>query len=223
MDAKEVFEQIDAALEIGERALAASNDELADLSFGRRTKTDHYTEAITRCASTISRLAAPSSPYERQAKRILDRQGLGYSHYIAALMGVLKALRRDIEAGYLRSFEEEIHADVFGDFLEMSNLLLTDGYVLAAAVVAGSALEGQLRALAERAGVSTHARGKPKRAGMLNDDLAKKDAYSKAEQKQITAWQDLRNSAAHGRDDFTASEIRLMIQGVRDFVARHPA
>lgn len=222
MEAKEALEQIDAALQIGEHALGASDDDLALLA-SLHTRTDEYTEAITICATTIGRLTSSSSTYERQAKRILDRQGSGYAHDIAALMGVLKALRRDIEAGYLRSFEEEVHAGVFGDFLEMADQLLVDGYLIAAGVVAGAALEGRLRSLADTAGVNRHARGRPKRAGMLNDDLAKREVYSRAEQKQVTAWQDLRNSAAHGREDFSAAEIRLMIQGIRDFVTRHPA
>jgi hypothetical protein len=52
---------------------------------------------------------------------------------------------------------------------------------------------------------------------------AKKGIYRKAEQKQMIAWQGLRNHAAHGEEEFTAQEIRLMVQGVRDFISRHPA
>jgi hypothetical protein len=218
MDSSDAFGQIDRALEIASAAL-----EEDDESFVRGDRGQRLSEAVTVCASTISRLTATGSVYERQAKRILDRQGQVPVYHIGQLVGVLHGLRRDIEAGYLQSFEEEIHADVFADFLEMADQLLRDGYVLPAAVVAGSALEAQLRALAERAGVPTHARGKPKRAGMLNDDLVKNEVYSKSQQKQVMAWQDLRNSAAHGEDDFTTPEIRLMIQGIRDFVARHPA
>ena len=92
-----------------------------------------------------------------------------------------------------------------------------------AAVVAGAALEAHLRSLAERNNVKTVARGKPKRAAALNDDLAKSQVYGKAEHKQVLAWQALRNSAAHGDEDFTPSEIRLMTQGIRDFLVRHPA
>ena len=143
--------------------------------------------------------------------------------FVEQLLGVLKGLRRDIEAGYLMSLEEEVHADLFADFLGMADHLLSDRQALPAAVVAGAALEARLRALAERAGVSTEARGKPKRAAKLNDDLAKKSVYRKAEQKQVLAWQDLRNSAAHGEDGFSPEEIRLMVQGIRDFIARHPA
>src|SRR5205085_4703483 len=105
--------------------------------------------------------------------------------------------------------EEEVHADVFADFLDMAERLVADGYLLPAAVVARFALEAHLRALAERAGVNTQARGKPKRAAALNDDLSKSGVDRKAEHKQVLAWQDLRNSAAHGDGDFSREEVRL--------------
>jgi len=143
--------------------------------------------------------------------------------YINQLVGVLEGLKIDIEAGYLLSFEEELHAGVFADFLEMADRLIAEKYALPAAVVAGAALEAHLRSLAERNNVKTVARGKPKRAAALNDDLTKSQVYGKAEHKQVLAWQALRNSAAHGEADFTASEIRLMTQGIRDFLVRHPA
>jgi hypothetical protein len=184
---------------------------------------EDYSRAITVCASTITRLTATGSVYERQAKRVLDRGGMMLEFYVTQLIGVLEGLKMDIKSGYLLSFEEELHADLFADFLEMSDHLLEEKYVLPAAVLAGSALEAHLRSLAERNGLKTATRGKPKRAAALNDDLAGKEIYRKAEHKQVLAWQALRNSAAHGNEDFSLTEIRLMIQGIRDFISRHPA
>jgi hypothetical protein len=45
------------------------------------------------------------------------------------LVGILGALRADYEAGYLSTVEELIHADVFGDFLDMARYLLHEGVV----------------------------------------------------------------------------------------------
>lgn len=215
MDTEEAIQQIDEALELAEEALDASE--------ATYRLSGQYPEAATVAASTIDRLTATNSVYQVQAKRTLDRRDVGDAYYVEGMLGILKGLRRDIEAGYLQTFEEELHADVFADFLDMADHLSKEKLPIAAAVVAGSALEAHLRALAEKAGVSTQARGRPKRAGLLNDDLAKKGIYRKAEQKQIVAWQDIRNSAAHGGDDFSPEEVRLMTQGIRDFIARHPA
>lgn len=215
MNTSEAFRQIDAAIKLAEEALDAGEGPFRD--------SGQYAESITVCASTIERLTARDSVYPQHAKRILNRVDMGSPYFVEQLLGVLKGLRRDIDAGYLLSLEEEAHADLFSDFLEMADQLLKDRHVLPAAVVAGSALEAQLRALAERSHVSTQAAGRPKRAAKLNDDLAKKGIYRKAEQKQILAWQDIRNSAAHGEAEFSIEQVRLMVQGIRDFIKRHPA
>jgi hypothetical protein len=215
VDTNEALKQIDAAVEIAEEALDAGERSFRD--------SGQYAEAITISASTIERLTAQNSVYQQQTNRVLGRANVGTPYYVEHLLGVLKGLRRDIEAGYLQSLEEELHAGLFADFLEMADHLLSERHSLPAAVVAGSALEAHLRALAERSGVNIEARGRPKRAGKLNDDLAKKGVYPKAEQKQVLAWQDLRNSAAHGEAEFNIEQIRLMVQGIRDFISRHPA
>ena len=41
--------------------------------------------------------------------------------------------------------------------------------------------------------------GKPKKTDSMNNDLASADVYSKLDQKNVTAWLDLRNKAAHAQ------------------------
>ena len=58
----------------------------------------------------------------------------------------------------------------------------------------------------------------------MNADLAQAAVYSRLDQKSVTSWQDLRNKAAHGGfSEYTATQVDIMLAGVRDFVARHPA
>ena len=58
----------------------------------------------------------------------------------------------------------------------------------------------------------------------LNSELAAKDVYSKLDQKSVTAWLDLRNKAAHGHyADYTTEQVSLLLQSVRNFIARLPA
>jgi len=140
-------------------------------------------------------------------------------------LGILKALKEDVEAGYLTTLRELIHADMFGDFLEMAEYLLTDGFKDPAAVLVGGVLEEHLRQLSVKYGVDLNEpHGQPKKSDKMNADLVKKTAYTGLEQKQVTAWLDLRNKAAHGRySEYRAEQVSLMLQGVRDFAIRHPA
>jgi hypothetical protein len=114
----------------------------------------------------------------------VDRPDVGSSYYPDQLIGILKALRADIEEGYPTTFEEDMHADVFSDFLSMGDSLVADNFVLLAVIVAGAALESHLSALVDRNGVRLAGRGKHKRATPLNDDLAKQGVYRTAEQSR---------------------------------------
>ena len=140
------------------------------------------------------------------------------------LEGILQALRDDYEGGYSRTVEELIHADVFADFLAMADELLAKKYKDPAAVIAGSVLEEHLRKLAVAAGVSVMVGGRPKKADTINADLVKATVYNKLEQKQVTAWLDLRNKAAHGHyDEYDDAQVLGLIRDVSAFMVRHPA
>jgi hypothetical protein len=156
--------------------------------------------------------------------KLLDKPGWSTHALIPWQVGIVKSLLDDIRCGYLKSAEELIHGEVFSDFLEMADYLLANGYKDSAAIVTGSTLEAHLRQLAAKAGVDVELNGKPKKASQLNDELTKAGAYSKLDQKNVTAWLDLRNDAAHGHyEKYTKEQVGLLISGIRDFITRVPA
>ena len=96
------------------------------------------------------------------------------------------------------------------------------GYKDPAAVMTGSVLESHLRQLCKNNLIDTEeTRGDkqvPKKADRLNNDLAKKEIYTKLDQKQITTWLDLRNNAAHGKyEQYTAVQVNQFINGLISF------
>ena len=64
-------------------------------------------------------------------------------------IGILLAAKEELEGGWLTTTKGLLSAEIFSDFLEMAEYLLSEGYKDAAAVIAGSVLEGHLRRLAE--------------------------------------------------------------------------
>ena len=110
-------------------------------------------------------------------------------------------------------------------FLEMAHQLLAEGYKDPAAVMAGSVLEEHLRQLCQKHDIPTEITKpgcpQPKKADALNADLAKKQVYNKLDQKNVTAWLDLRNKAAHGKyQEYTKEQVSLMLQSLSDFLVR---
>jgi hypothetical protein len=64
----------------------------------------------------------------------------------------------------------------------------------------------------------------PKKADTMNAELTKAMAYTKLDQKNVTAWLGLRNDAAHGNyNAYDKNQVVLLISSIRDFISRNPA
>ena len=183
---------------------------------------------VSRCIAAIHRITGPSSAYSNDVERLISDKPNLHDH-TSSIVGVAQALRDDIQAGHVISLIELTHADIFADFLEMAQYLLDSKYKDAAAVIAGSTLESHLRKLCQKNGVDideTDNRGnsRPKKADRMNADLARENIYSKLDLKNITAWLDLRNKAAHGLyTEYTEEQVVLLISGIQNFISRFPA
>jgi hypothetical protein len=178
-------------------------------------------ELLTSAGSAIQRFSPPNSIYQTNCQEALGLQASD-SYVLQYLMGIVEALRHDYVDGGLAPIQELVRAEVFDDFLGMSEHLLEQGYKDPAAVLVGSVLEQHLRKLCDRAAIPTFlSDGKPKKADALNSELATKDVYSKSDQKSVTSWLGLRNDAAHGHyDKYTSEQVRILLLGVRDFTRR---
>jgi len=212
-----IIGQIDAALEAYSNAKRrARYDDISDA--GEMITS----ELIVRLSATIDRLSPAKSQYRANAFEALKKYGPDNTCNIPLLVGALKALRADYEAGHLERVEQLVEADLFADFLQMAEHLVEQGYKDAGAVLAGGVLEEHLRKLCARNGLPTDAAGRPKKAEAMNSDLASASVYSKLDQKSITAWLDLRNKAAHGKyNEYTREQVGLMLEGVREFLRRN--
>ncbi len=162
---------------------------------------------------------APHSQYVE----FLRHKRLGF---IEDVESVVRALLNDLlNEHFTGNIFELAHGEIFSDLLDMAQHLVDNGYFLAATVVAGTAQESHLRQLAIKKGLAiVDNKGKPLTGDPLNVELSKAKVYDLNMQKLVTAWQGLRNDAAHGRGaNFDKSQIQVMIDGIRMLIARNPA
>jgi len=154
----------------------------------------------------------------------VDEDYSGSESKVLHFLGVLQAARDDIESGWVGRRELLLTADAFESFLEQADYLLEQGFKNPAAMLAGAVLESTLRKMCEVRGIEI---GPRETIGTLNAKLAKQTdppAYSSMYHKQIIAWADLRNNADHGHfGEYEPEHVRAMIDGVREFAARHLA
>jgi len=195
-------------------------DDLSDLR-----KNEQTFEVVAGLLATIEAVAPPGSAYRTTAEARKDGYNASAYATLKPLKGILQSLREAYEKGYLETVQELIHANLFSDFLEMGEHLLSQGYKDAAAVIIGSVLEEHLRKLAGKNHVPPLLQnGTPKKADTLNGELRAADIYSGLDAKNVTGWLDLRNKAAHGKyAEFDSQQVKIMLAGVKHFVAMHPA
>lgn len=147
------------------------------------------------------------------------RQAAEHGAYITNLdrlermSAVFLAAKEDFEGGYLTSVRTLVQAELFNTELDQASELLTSGYKVPAAVVAGVVLETGLRELCSRNGI---AHGK---LDKMNADLARATVYNLLQQKRITAIAQIRNDAAHGNPgQFNEADVKSMIADVERFL-----
>lgn len=171
------------------------------------------------CLSFINQIYGNNHPHYIEFK---DNTNFEYPSNIKKGLAILSAIREEINGGWLISIKTLISSEIFSDFIDMAEHLNELGYKDPAAVMTGSVLESHLRQLCKNNLIDTEeTRGDkqvPKKADRLNNDLAKKEIYTKLDQKQITTWLDLRNNAAHGKyEQYTAVQVNQFINGLISF------
>ncbi|MBD1847658.1 DUF4145 domain-containing protein [Cyanobacteria bacterium FACHB-63] len=142
-------------------------------------------------------------------------------------LGYLRAIESDLEAGILDDLALQIEAEIAADYLGQAEYLLNEGQPgqydhIPAAVLTGAVLEKELRSLCDRQmpPIQTEENGKPFMLNRLVDELKKAKVINELKAKQLKAWADIRNKAAHGQfEQFTRYDVELMINGVRNFLA----
>jgi len=218
MKLEDLIKRADELIQLGEGCLKNRTRGVgSDYPIG----TGKLTEFRSASLSFLSRTFGLDSPYYTEFDtKIIDRS----ASHIRAGMGILTACRDEIAGGWLFTARGLIASDLFKDFLQMAEYLLSGDYKDASAVIIGSVLEEHLRQLCAKNGISVvDSNGRPRKASALNDDLAR-GTYDKLEQKAVTYWLDLRNKAAHGEyKQYDKDQVANMLQGVRDFMGRHTA
>lgn len=221
MKTADIIKRVDELLELGQGVLSTT------WSNGGRYNVQHVK-------------AAPMAGFRSAALSFIDRvYGSKHPHFVQftekcaddflgdaeRAISILTAIRSEIAGGWLFTVKGLVAAELFSDFLDMSEHFLDTGYKDPAAVMVGSVLEEHLRQLCIKNSIPIEedkdGRPVPRKSDRLNAELAKAEVYTKLDQKLITAWLELRNNAAHGKyEAYTSEQVKQLLAGVTEFMAR---
>lgn len=218
MNKEILIKQLDAI--INDYAAMSERSEYTDLSDLSKQERQSL---VTRSISATHRISGQNSTYALEMERIFKSMP-HIQHHLSSIIGIAQALKEDLNSGYIQSLTELVHSEVFADFLDMAKHLCENGYKDPAAVIAGSTLENHLKKLATKHSIPLEVADKQVKAEKINQDLAKIPAYGLLDQKNVTAWLDLRNKAAHGEyAEYNIDQVKLLISSIQDFITRIPA
>ena len=208
------FDELDDRVEI----IRAARKLKLKMDTGGNAPTIPYAEVAgwaTNVSSLLKRTLGEESVHLKQFSAMFQAFREWESEFDNCV-AVFRAAKDDYEGGYLFNVATLVKAEVLADAIDQARELLEKGYKDPAAVLGRVSLEVSLKDLCTRHGVH-HAK-----LDKMNADLYKSGIYNLAKQKQITAWADLGNKAAHGDwSEYTQPDIDDMIDGVDRFIADH--
>lgn len=206
-----VLKHLDYLIEEGEKIKPARVEEIGYQDHEIFKPTD-YPQWVSQAENFIHNLLGEKSLY---LQRFSDYEKVRVGR-MTALVSLLRGIKHDYENKVLHDFKTVYVAEVFSDFLEMSQQLLDEGRHDPAAMLIGAVLEDGLRKLCDKKSVAFK---KGDQLTTLKDKLLQGRAINSLTAKKLEVWIKLRNHAAHGEfDKYTITDVMEMQKGVSDFV-----
>lgn len=215
---KSYLERIDHLLELAREVMKTRYSHHAIIS-ADSVKAEKFSELRSSSLSFIKGLYNDTHPFFIDFDKKVH---IGHAYEVEIALGILLSIKTEIEKGWIVSFKGLVSAEIFTDFIEMAEYLLEEEYKDSAAVIIGGVLEEHLRQLCVVNGIETvDLKGKPKKADLLNAELASSILYNRLDQKNVTSWLDLRNKAAHGKySEYNKEQVVSMLKAVTEFMSR---
>jgi hypothetical protein len=178
-----------------------------------------FTQWATSGLNLLDKLSVSTNRFVSQFEAYVTG-GPGQKKNIGAALGVLKSARYEYSAGLAVEYHLSVSAAVFGGLLDEASYLHTRGYLRAAMVLAGAALEEALKARANT--VSIEMSGKETLIPLIHKLKSPEiGILTEFHAKQLEAIGKMRNDAAHGGEfNYSKDEVARALTEISGFVQR---
>lgn len=177
-----------------------------------------FTQWTTSCLNLLDKLSVSTNRFVKEFELWVrpDRSKRDHDVNPGAALGVLKSARDEYALGLAIEYHLSVSAAVFDGILDEADYLLQKGYLRAAAVLIGAALEEGLKNRARAAGLEVGPRD------TLNPVIVKLKApevhvLTDFDAKRLESIAKMRNDAAHGGEfNYQSPQISQALSEVRD-------
>jgi hypothetical protein len=174
-----------------------------------------------RAEHLLEEMVGPQSVYYKRFVVAADKaeKDNGYVDGVRSSFQIVESVRYDFLCGRLPSLKAFVTAEVFSDFLDMAEHLLSNQYKTPSASLVGAVLERGLRDLATANALPVRSRDD---LSSLASRLAEKNIFTRLTQRTLMVWIDIRNNADHGYfDKYSDGDVKDMLTGVRSFLSQY--
>ena len=186
-----------------------------------------FVEWRTSCIAVLDHVVPPTSLLRKTVDSLHSLHNEPSKVEFATAF--LKSVRKELIAGALGSLAHQIEAEVLADYIGQAEALLAgsknSAEQVAAAVVAGAALERCLRTLCMALSPqepTVNDKGAPLGMTAVIDALKRSQVYNELQAKELRTWAAIRNAAAHGDfGSFTREQVDIMIPGISRFLREY--
>lgn len=172
-----------------------------------------FTQWSTSCLNLLDKLSVSTNRFVTQFE-VWAIGGPGKQMNIGAALGVLKSARHEYTCGLAVEYHLSVSAVVFSGLLDEATYFLNKGYLRAAVVLLGAALEEGLKARARAVPLEIGPKETlvPMIVKLKAPDV---NVLTEFEAKRLEAVARLRNDAAHGGEfAYTEKEIDVAFKEV---------
>lgn len=194
----------------------------------KKLDAEKLVEWRTKTATLLSLVIQPGHIHHKSVQKVAEIQ-CDFDQLQAAV-SLTRGIKDDLEKGFLDDMATAIEAEIACDYMGQAEQLLADSHRgkfdhVPAAVLAGAVLENALRKLCDQQQppiAQKTPNGVHKTLSPLIQELKKSGVFNEAKAKQLQAWADIRNLAAHGEfSQFKRGDVEAMIVGINSFLADH--
>jgi len=172
-----------------------------------------FTQWTTSCLNLLDKLSVSTNRFVTQFEPWVNG-GPGNKMNIGAALGVIKSARHEYSCGLAVEYHLSVSAAIFGGLLDEATYLFQKGYLRAASVILGAALEEGLKARARSVPLEIGSKDSlsPVIVKLKAPDV---NVLTEFEAKRLEAIARLRNDAAHGGEFvYSEKEVKAALEEV---------
>lgn len=211
-----IIERLDKLIEQGNQISQMKFTESVKKGYNMLDGYYLYLQWKMSCLNIIDRICDANSVYRNSIPDKDTWTDFNIRGKVVETLSIMKSLREETEYGLITNIENLISKDILISINDEASALLDAGYKDASAIYCRVMLESGIKKMCDNNDINYNQNIK---LNTLINTLKSNKVLNTIEWRQVLAWVDIGNAAAHGEfDKYDNEEVVLMLKGISKFM-----